>query len=112
MLTLTDERQDDVVILTVSGRLDGVGAPEVEARCCALIRDGATRLLLDLADVDYVSSAGLRSLLVAAKAMKSANGSLLLCCLSPMVREVMDISGFDKILNLATDRDTALSSLA
>ena len=112
MLKLTDTTQDGVVIVTVSGRLDGAGAPEAESYCCALIREGATRLLLDVADVDYISSAGLRSLLVVAKTMKSANGSLLLCCLSPMVREVMEISGFDKILNVATDRDTALSSLS
>jgi len=112
MLTWIDASQDDVVVLNVTGRLDGVGAPELERHCSELIRGGTTRLLLDIAEVDYISSAGLRSLLVIAKGMKSANGSLLLCCLSPMVREVMEISGFDKILNVATDRDTALSSLS
>ena len=61
--------------------------------------------------MEYVSSAGLRSLLVLAKAVKSAGGALALCCLVPAVRDVMTISGFDNILPLAADRAAALELL-
>ena len=96
-------------IVTIAGRLDGTGAPEVEAHCRALMEGGDVRQLLDLAEVEYISSAGLRSLLVVAKQIKAAGGVLVLCCLTPMVREVMEISGFDKILTLSADRDAALA---
>ena len=109
MLKITDAKQGDVCVVVFGGRLDGVGAPEVEAHCRALIDGSDVRLLLDLAEVEYISSAGLRSLLVVAKQIKAAGGVLVLCCLTPMVREVMEISGFDKILTLSADRDAALA---
>ena len=111
ILKLTNTKQGVVTIVSVAGRLDGAGGPEIETHCTTLIKGGATRLLLDIAGVDYVSSAGLRSLLVMAKSIKAVNGSLVLCNLSPMVRDVMAISCFDKILTLAVDRDTALAAL-
>ena len=110
-MKLSNEKQGEATILNVGGRLDAAGAPELETRCKALILEGSSRLLLDLAKVEYVSSAGLRSLLVLAKAVKSAGGALALCCLVPAVRDVMTISGFDNILPLAADRAAALELL-
>ena len=110
-MELSVEKQNDVAIVAAGGRLDAGGAPEFEARCKALLQEGAKRLLLDLAKVDYVSSAGLRSLLVLAKAVQSAGGALALCRLAPAVRDVMTISGFDNILPLAADRAAALELL-
>ena len=110
-MELTVDKQNQVSIVTASGKLDAAGAPTLEARCKALIQEGAKRLLLDMATVEYISSAGLRSLLVLAKAVKSAGGAMVLCCLTPAVREVMTISGFDNILSLAADRPAALNLL-
>ncbi len=112
MLKLMDEKQDSVTLVAVGGRLDGTGAPELEAHCSTLIADGNTRLVLDFGGVDYISSAGLRSLLVVAKQIKAAGGGLALCSLTAMVREVLEISGFDKILTVATDQTAALATLA
>ena len=110
-MELTVDKQNQVSIVAASGKLDAAGAPVLEARCKALIQEGANRLLLDFAQVEYVSSAGLRSLLVLAKAVKSAGGGLALCGLVPAVRDVMTISGFDNILPLAADRAGALDLL-
>ena len=110
-MELSIEKRDKTAIVAASGRLDAAGAPELEARCKALIQEGANRLLLDLAKVEYVSSAGLRSLLVLAKAVKSTGGGMALCSLVPAVRDVMTISGFDNILPLAADRPAALALL-
>ena len=110
-MDLSVEKQNQTAIVAAGGRLDAAGAPELETRCKALILEGSSRLLLDLAKVEYVSSAGLRSLLVLAKAVKSAGGALALCSLVPAVRDVMTISGFDNILPLAADRAAALELL-
>ena len=110
-MELTVDKQSQATSVAAKGKLDAVGAPELEARCKALIQEGANRLLLDFAQVEYVSSAGLRSLLVLAKAVKSAGGALALCSLVPAVRDVMTISGFDNILPLAADRAAALELL-
>ena len=110
-MELSVDKQNQATIVAASGKLDAAGAPALEARCKALIQEGANRLLLDFAQVEYVSSAGLRSLLVLAKAVKSAGGALALCSLVPAVRDVMTISGFDNILPLAADRAAALDLL-
>ena len=110
-MELAIEKQDGTAIVAAGGRLDAAGAPELEARCKALIQEGSKRLPLDRAKVEYVSSAGLRSLLVLAKAVKSASGALVLCNLVPAVRDVMTISGFDNIVALAADRPAALALL-
>ena len=108
IMVFSTEKQGEVAIVAASGRLDAAGAPEIEVHCKALVQEGTKRLLLDLAGVEYVSSAGLRSLLVLAKTAKGAGGSLALCGLTPTVREVMCISGFDNILPMATDRAAAM----
>lgn len=110
-MELTVDKQTQATIVAAKGKLDAAGAPELETRCKALIQEGANRLLLDFAQVEYVSSAGLRSLLVLAKAVKSAGGGLALCGLVPAVRDVMSISGFDNILPLAADRAAAMDLL-
>jgi len=111
ILKLQDAKVGAVAIVSVAGRLDGAGAPEILAHCNTLITGGATRLLLDVEGVDYISSAGLRSLLVLAKSIKAVHGSLVLCNLSPMVRDVMAISCCDRILTLAVNRDSGIAAL-
>jgi stage II sporulation protein AA (anti-sigma F factor antagonist) len=110
-MEISIEKQNDTAIVVAGGRLDAAGAPSFEASCKTLIQEGAKRLLLDLARVEYISSASLRSLLVLAKAVKSSGGAMVLCNLVPAVREVMTLSGFDNILSLATDRAAAMEQL-
>ena len=110
-MDISIEKLNDRAVVATSGRLDAAGAPALEAQCKTLIQEGAKRLLLDMAQVEYISSAGLRSLLVLAKAMKASGGTMVLCNLTAAVREVMEISGFDNILSLAADRSAAMALL-
>ena len=110
-MDLSVEKQNQTAIVAAGGRLDAAGAPELEAHGKMILLEGSKRLLLDLAGVEYISSAGLRSLLVLAKAAKAAGSALVLCCLTPAVKDVMTISGFDNILPLAADRAAALELL-
>jgi anti-anti-sigma factor len=72
---------------------------------------GADKLLLDLAALDYISSAGLRIILSAARQMKSRSGRLVLCSLSNQIREVFEISGFTGILVISSSREEAMNQL-
>jgi anti-sigma B factor antagonist len=93
-----DESTDgDVRILTLTGRLDAMTSPPVEGRLLEAVRH-APAVVLDLSGLDYVSSAGLRILLKAAKEAKAAQSRLALAGLRSAVREVFEVSGFFSIL--------------
>ena len=83
--------------IAVSGRVDTVTAPELAA---ALKFGDATCVVIDLANVPYMSSAGLRLLLAAHKKMLGKGGELQIANVQETVREVLDITGFSDILNL------------
>ena len=83
--------------IAVSGRVDTVTAPELEA---GLKFGEATCVVIDLGDVPYMSSAGLRLLLTAHKTMLGKGGELQVANAQPSVKEVLDITGFSDILNL------------
>ena len=83
--------------IAVSGRVDTVTAPELEA---GLKFGDATCVVIDLAGVPYMSSAGLRLLLTAHKTMVGKGGELQIANVQPSVKEVLDITGFSDIFNL------------
>jgi anti-anti-sigma factor len=103
---------DDVCEVRPHGRIDSATGPAFEHDVLQQIDGGQRRLLLDFADLVYISSAGLRIVLLAAKRMKSAGGRLVLCSLNPQIAEVFEISGFNRILDIHPSRDTALSILS
>ncbi|MEJ0052424.1 MAG: STAS domain-containing protein [Methylovirgula sp.] len=103
---------DDVCEVRPQGRIDSATGPAFERDVLQQIEGGHRRLLLDFADLVYISSAGLRIVLLAAKRMKSAGGRLVLCSLNPQINEVFEISGFSRILDILPSRDAALSILS
>ncbi len=110
VLSIGEEQTANAIVLEPSGRLDSVTAKDFETALIGKIDAGAKRVVLDLGQLAYISSAGLRVLLIAAKRLKSVGGALVLCGLNPSVREVFEISGFVSILEVHPDRDTALSA--
>lgn len=97
-------------VLQLSGRLDGTTSPEVDERLLAVSAKSEV-LILDLAELSYISSAGLRVLLKAAKQAQTAKQRLLLSGLQPVVKQVFDVSGFTSIFALFASRDEALNSV-
>jgi anti-anti-sigma factor len=85
-----------------TGRLDTTTAAATEKALLALLVDDVNSITLDLSELDYVSSAGLRVLLVVAKAAKAKGGKLVLSSPRPAILEVIKISGFDRIINIQT----------
>ena len=82
--------------LAIEGRIDTITAPELEA---AVVTDGIDELVFDLAQVDYISSAGLRVLLASQKRM--AGKTMKIANAKPAVKEVFDITGFSDIFTFA-----------
>jgi len=93
----------------LDGRLDTVTAPEVERPLLDLV--GGSNVVLDMAGVRFVSSAGLRVLLKAAKAAKAAGHSFAICGMQPAVSEVYTIGGFDRIIAAYGSRGDAVAAL-
>lgn len=97
-MEVTHEVSDGVLIIRPGSRIDSGTAAAFEAQCASLIEEGPAKVVIDFSSVAYISSAGLRALLVAAKKAKSHGGALTLCGLDGGVRDVMAVSGFDRIL--------------
>jgi anti-anti-sigma factor len=101
---------DDVVSIALKGRIDASGAPDVERKLLSLLSGGSRKLVADLSKVAFISSAGLKALLVALKESKRVNGDLRLAGIPAHVQEVLDLTGFSTIFKLhATVEDAAQS---
>ena len=95
-------------VVKLEGRLDMSNSSQFEQDCMNWIEQGQRKFILDLGALEYISSAGLRSILAATKKLKAQNGSLALCSLSGLVEEVVTVSGFDNILQVFADLDQAM----
>ena len=99
-----------VQILAFEGNLDTNTSPEAEAKINELIDGGASKLLVNFEQLNFISSAGLRVLLATAKKLGPAGGTLRICALNPTVQEVLDISGFGTILSVTGTEEEALAA--
>ena len=90
----------------VTGRIDASNAARLETDLLAAIEQSGPALIIDLSGLGYMSSAGLRVMLVAAKRAKAAGGKAVILAAQPAVAEVLKMSGFDRIIPL-TDSESA-----
>ena len=111
-MTIPSEMSGDVLIVSPKGQLNSTNAAAAEAELVQHVAQGTRRVGLDFSQLDYISSAGLRVVLVLAKRLKQAEGKLVLFGLQPHVREVFEISGFLAILTVTDTREQALAQLA
>jgi anti-anti-sigma factor len=101
---------DGFVVLEPVGRLESKTSPELDRRIVALLGAGERRFVVDLSDTEYVSSAGLRVLLMLAKKLSGGPGRLALCGLNPQVREVFEIAGLGALFQIRATRAEALAA--
>ncbi len=109
-MQIKEETRGDVLVVVASGRLDSGSSGVLEAVLPPRVQANE-KVVLDLSDVPYVSSAGLRVMLIGAKAARAKGHKLVLSGLAPSVREVFDISGFSSIFAIEADADSAVASL-
>ena len=103
--------QDGIVFLEVKGRLDTFSSTELEKKLSKLIQDKKYKILIDLSQLDFISSSGLRVLLAAGKQLKSVNGKIVLCALQNHVKEVFDVAGFTLLFSIYPSREKALQEI-
>jgi len=109
-MDISEDRKADAVVLALSGKLDATTAKTFEDKILGVINSGAQRLVVDLAQLEYVSSSGLRVFLLAAKRLRVTNGKIVLCGLQDHVRQVFDLAGFSSIISIYGSRDDAIKS--
>lgn len=97
----------ECLVVAPSARLDTNNSPEVAAKITDKIQDGERKVIFDFNQTDYISSAGLRVILVAAKLLKPADGKLALCNANDQILEVLEISGFHSIVKYFGGLDEA-----
>ncbi len=97
-MKITKKQDGSALVIVLEGRLDTTTAPDLEKELKTSL-DGVTDLTLDLTDLDYISSAGLRVLLSAHKTMMK-QGQMKVTNASEIVKEVFDVTGFSDILNI------------
>ena len=108
-MELRQENAGAVAIVAISGRIDSNTSPQLERVLIDMIAAGAPRLVLDLTGTQYLSSAGLRILLLTAKQIERARGRFVLHGLCDRVRDVLDLSGFLSELKVCSDRTEAVA---
>ena len=110
-MRLLDEKHGEVWVVAPAGRIDSVTSPTLEEALLRAIAGGERRVVVDFLAVEYISSAGLRVLLVAAKRLRD-EGRLVLCGMNEPVRQVFDLAGFLPLFALEPSRDRALARAA
>lgn len=94
-----------------TGRIDASNAGACEKELLALMEANGPSALIDLGGLSYISSAGLRVLLVGAKAARAKGGKAVICHAPAAIAEVLKMSGFDKVIPLLSDRAAAQAQL-
>jgi anti-sigma B factor antagonist len=110
-MEIFQENNNEIEIFSVKGSLDSNTSAEFETRIYAALESGQRKLILNLEDLDYISSAGIRVMLKTTKDLKRMDGNIVLCALQDYVREVFDIAGFDGYLNIENNLKAAMDSV-
>lgn len=109
-MELSDKRVDSAAILTVTGRIDMTTSDAFTERLLAMVATGVP-LVIDFSGVNYISSAGLRALMLGSKQARSAGTRLAIAALQPVVLEIFQISRFDKLVPCHPTVDAALAAV-
>ena len=110
-MEIVEKKQDDIQVFRIKGRLDSRTSPEFEEKIAESFKNGANKMLFDFSDLEYISSAGLRVILKAAKDMKRVNGAVVLCSMQDYVKEVFEIAGFDTFLPIEPTFEEAMKKI-
>jgi anti-anti-sigma factor len=110
-MEISDREHDALQIITVKGRLDASTAPQLQAHFDGHIAAGKHFFVLNLQDVDYVSSGGLRVLLIVTKKVMAQKGGVVLSNLHPFVEDLVTMAGFNKLIPTAASEEEAINLL-
>ena len=109
-MKVTTEKHDNILIVEINGRVDISTAKKFESALLTPIRQGVNEIVVDLGNLTYLSSAGLRTLLTASQKTHNAGGALVICEASAQVLEVLKVSGLSRLIASVDTRDLAIAS--
>ncbi len=107
-IEVTEERDGGALVLSPIGRLDSGNARAFETIVTDRIGNGEQHLIVDFSQLNFISSSGMRVLLIAAKKLHASDGKIVLCTMQDHIEEVFRISGFDQIIPIRDSRQSAL----
>lgn len=110
-MDIREEKRGDLLVVSLHGRLDATTSPDVEERLMNLLDQGTRRLVLDFSNLTYISSVGLRVLVLVAKYLEKTEGKLALAAPGKHIREIFRISGFTTIFSVYPTSEEAISHL-
>ncbi len=110
-MDINESNSGNAVIIQPVGRIDTNTSTEFEEKLVEILDRSETNIVVDLSEIDYVSSAGLRVFLMAAKKLKSLNGNFILAAMNDHIKEVFDISGFTPIFTITPDTASAVNAI-
>lgn len=110
-MQIKEEKNGEVLILTISEHLDTATATVFESRLLGLVDRGERKIVVNCETLDYVNSAGLKVFLLAAKRLEPLGGKLVLCSLAPSVLMIFEMIGFTRIMKIVPSLDDALKAL-
>jgi anti-anti-sigma factor len=104
-------KKGNVLVILLKGRLDALTAPDFDKKIESLLSEGENAFIINFSDLEYISSAGLRSILAIAKQLKAKDGKIMLAELKGAVKEVFEISGFYSIFQIFDSEADALNKM-
>jgi len=107
-MVLESSKQGGALVVSLKGRMDALEAPAFREDCEKLIEKGENVFIFDLTELEYISSAGLRSILTVAKQLKAKQGSMCFCNLQSFVEQVFSMSGFESMFPIFGSLEDAL----
>lgn len=110
-MEITDREQKSIWIISVKGRIDASTAPRLQNHFEEIVSPEKRLFVLDLQGVDYLSSGGLRILLVMTKKVKAVGGGIVLANLHPFVEDLLTMAGFNKLIPTAATETDAINLL-
>lgn len=109
-MNIKEVKNDKATVVMIEGRLDSSTSGELEKKLLTVMDAGEKNIVVDFASMDYISSAGLRVLLMAAKKTSKLGGKVVLAALSANVKEVFDIAGFTSIFTILASQEEGLKA--
>lgn len=111
-IEVLEERDHDTLVLLPVGSLDSGNVHKFEALVMGHINNGELRLVVDFSGLNFVSSAGLRVFIIAARALQARMGQIVLCSMKNHVEDVFRVSGIYRVITIRESRADALATIA
>jgi anti-sigma B factor antagonist len=111
-MKITEEPSGDLCLISLEGRLDNESTQNFQETVSKRIDTGSSKLVMDMRQLDYISSVGLRGLLIVSKKLKPLGGKLVMFGLQAHIKDVFDIAGFSSLFPAYPDQEEAVRHIS